>query len=239
MTSSQLNYLKDRCSVRNFTEREVEEDKFEEIIKSGQRAPSAGNMQPYSFIVIQGQEKRERLYELSEKQNWVKEAPLLIYICVDLRRDKRFTEYFGGEWADYEGVGRLLFPIIDASLAAQNMVTAAEMLGLGSVFVGTPSEHPREVEDLLSLPKGVYPLVLLCIGYPEEEPDKTYKWNSSTVVHYDEYEELKEKYIEDYAETIEEFTGLDIEEYMEKIQEHYDPEELKESFERMNRYFEE
>ncbi len=239
MANSQLNYLKNRCSVRNFSEKEVEEEKFEEIIESGQRAPSAGNMQPYSFIVIRDEEKRKKLYELSQEQNWVKEAPLLIYICVDLRRDKGFTEYFEGEWADHDGLGRLLFPIIDASLAAQNMVTAAEMLELGSVFVGTPTEYPEEIDDLLSLPECVYPLVLLCIGYPDEKPEKTYRWSCSSVVYYDEYEELKEEEIEDYAKTIEDFTGLDIEEYMEMIQDHYDPEELRESFERMNRYFEE
>ncbi|MEF8873873.1 MAG: nitroreductase family protein [Candidatus Thermoplasmatota archaeon] len=237
MTSSQLNYLKDRCSVRNFTEREVEEDKFEEIIETGQRAPSAGNMQPYSFIVIRDEVKREELYELSEKQNWVKEAPLLIYICVDLRRDKRFHQYFDVEWVESSGIGGLLLPIIDTSLAAQNMVTAAEMLGLGSVFVG--NIDPWKGEEVLDLPDDVYPLVLLCVGYPDENPDKKYRWDRSTVTHHDSYEDVSEDEIKAYAEKIEENVGVDIEDYLKKMQEHYDPEELREAFERTNRYFEE
>ncbi len=239
MEKQPLSYLIDRSSVRKYKDKEVEEEKVEKLIKAAQRAPTAGNMQPYSFILIDDENKRKELYKLSGEQKWVEEAPLVIFACIDLRRDKRFTEYFGGEWADSRDFGRLLFPIIDVSLATQNMVTAAEMIGLGSVIIGTSTEHPEKVEELLELPELVYPLILVCLGYPDHEPEKTYRWNSDAVVHRDSYEETSEEQIEKYGEKIEKNRDMKVEKFIKKMEEHYNPDKLRESFQRMTEYFHE
>lgn len=237
MVQEPLSHLRDRSSIRKFEDKEVEKEKVEELIKCGQRAPTAGNVQPYSFIVVEDEEKRQKMYELSGEQQWVKDAPLHIFVCVDLRRDKKFHEYYGGEWADSEGFGRLILPMIDASLASQNITTAAEMMGLGSVMIGTPTEHPKKVEELLELPDLVYPLLLICIGYPDHKPEKTYRWDTDTVLHCDTYQDVTEEEIERYGRKIEDHRGMDVEEFIRRLEEHYDPEELKKSFKRMDEYY--
>ncbi|KYK35982.1 MAG: nitroreductase family protein [Theionarchaea archaeon] len=231
-----LGYVLNRRSIRKFKKKKVEKRILDILINAGQRAPTAGNMQPYSFVVITDTTKREKLYQLSWNQEWVK-APLLLYVCIDLRRGNLFTRYYGGKDTSSKGIGHLLFPIIDASLAVENMVIAAEMLGLGSVIVGTPTEYPEEVAELLELPENVYPLVLLCMGYPAENPRNKYRWDPSAVLHYNRYKDITEGEIQTYAQKIEEFTGISGEAFIKKVEEQYPEEELKKAVQRMNKFF--
>jgi len=111
------------------------------------------------------------------------------------------------------------------------------MMGLSSVIVGTPTEYPEEVARLLQLPKEVYPLVLVCMGYPDETPEKKYRWDTSAVLHYNTYKDVAENHIKKYAEKIEKFTGMTIEEFITKVSKAYPQEELTLAAERMNAFF--
>ncbi len=66
-------------------------------------------------------------------------------------------------------------------------------------MIGTSTEHTKEVEELLELPDLVYPLLLICIGYPDQDPEKTYRWDTKTVLHYDSYQDVTEEEIERYG----------------------------------------
>ena len=232
-----LRFILQRKSIRKFKNKKIKPEILNLLIEAGQRAPSAGNMQPYSFIIIKDNQKREKLYELSWNQECVKGAPLLLYICVDLRRNARFIESLGGRSWRGEGIGKLLFPIIDASLAAENIIIAAESMGLGSVAVGTPTGYPEDVSNLLELPEGVYPLFLLCIGYADESPSPRYRWDSSEVVHDDVYSDVKDSGIQKYAHTITEKLQIDIKSFINKMKNHYSDEILSSTCERMNHFF--
>jgi hypothetical protein len=87
--------------------------------------------------------------------------------------------------------------MIDASLLAENMTMAAECLGLGSVFVGSALANEKVVK-LLGLPKGVLPLMLLCVGYPDEEPPTRPRWKLSSILHVDQYQEPDKEEIEGF-----------------------------------------
>jgi hypothetical protein len=85
-------------------------------------------------------------------------------------------------------------------LAAENMVIAAETLGLGSVFNGGVRSAPVELAEILKLPENVFPVVLLCIGYPDETPPSRPRWPLEAVLHENEYKMPSEALIEGYYE---------------------------------------
>lgn len=95
-------------------------------------------------------------------------AKLMLVFCADCRKWISFYEEAGLEPRE-PGPGDLLLAVEDAMIAAQNAVTAAESLGIGSCYIGDIMEHAEEVKELLSLPRYVYPACLLVFGYPSEQ----------------------------------------------------------------------
>jgi len=132
-----LDVILRRASVRNFERnKKISEEILKEILLAGVTAPSAGNIQPRTFIIVKDENVKERLYELCEDQAFMKDAPVWIVVCVDLHRHLKAAKLTGVEY-DYTGVLPYTFGVLDAALSLENMVIAAEASGLGSVIVGS------------------------------------------------------------------------------------------------------
>lgn len=132
-----LDVILRRASVRNFQRnKKISEEILKEILLAGVTAPSAGNIQPRTFIIVKDENVKERLYELCEDQAFMKDAPVWIVVCVDLHRHLKAAKLTGVEY-DYTGVLPYTFGVLDAALSLENMVMAAEASGLGSVIVGS------------------------------------------------------------------------------------------------------
>jgi nitroreductase len=193
-----LKPILERTSIRDFEKgRTVSEETLRKILVSGIRAPSAGNIQPRTLVVVKDQTVRDRLYELCEEQAFMKDAPVWIVPCVDLHRHLMAARLTGLEY-DYKGILPYTFGVLDTALSIENMVVAAEAMGLGSVMIGSIIDHPSKVKTILGLPEHCLALCILCIGYPKKKPEPRLKWGYHVVVNEDHYDEIEAEDVAEY-----------------------------------------
>lgn len=158
-------------SVRAFLPDALPEGTLELLVAAAQSAPSSSNLQVWSAIAVESQDGRERLSTLVGNQKHVREAPLFLAWLVDLSRLRRLAAERGRE---LDGAGYLdtfLMGVIDAALAAQNAVAAAESLGLGTVYIGALRNQPEAVAEALGIKPGdgIYPVFGLVVGHPDPQ----------------------------------------------------------------------
>jgi len=186
-----------RRSIRRFSSKPVKESDVQRIVEIGQRAPTACNLQTYSIVWVRDEKIKEEVWEACGVKGSIRDAPVVFVICADVRRLGKVLDYQGYDHCLKHGYGyaHRLMSVMDASFVAENMTMAAECLGLGSVFVGSALANDK-MTKALRLPRGVLPLTLLCIGYPDEQPPTRPRWASSSILHVDHYRDPSEKEIE-------------------------------------------
>ena len=170
-----LKAIATRKSVREFTDEGITFEDIKKILTAGMSGPSCMNKRMWSFVVIRN---KELLGKLSVA-NGLYAAPLRgaalgILVCGDLERAlPDAPEYW----------------VIDASIAAQNMVLAAQDLGIGSVWLGCwPCEdRVQEVKELMDLPENIVPHSILALGYAKEPDNEERDLYESDRVHFDEW----------------------------------------------------
>lgn len=188
MTNPVLENLLNRASIRRFKDQDVADHVIETIVRAGQQAPFTGQM--YSVVVTKDQAKREQMAQLFGRLPTA--GPVFMLVCVDFRRLEKFitskgrTNSFHDDWM-------MILGIQDASYFAQNMVTAAESLGLGSVFLGSAPWYTERLAEIFALPPRVWPMVGLVLGYPDEHPAARPRIPLDNVLHWDDYHELDEQ----------------------------------------------
>jgi len=168
-----LEAIRIRRSIRKFApSRDVGEEVLNEVLKAATWAPSAGNAQPWRFLVVRAPELKQGLAKAALGQKFVAQAPVVIVVCADLARAKQA----------YGERGESLYCLQDTAAAAQNIHLAAVSLGLGTCWVGAFSEP--EVSRLLGLPPSLRPVALIPMGYPTEKPRPRSRRPLSEVVEY-------------------------------------------------------
>ena len=163
-----IKALHERKSVRVFTDQEITEKEKENILRAALQAPSAGCQLLYTILHITDQEKKEKLAELCDHQGFVAKAGLVLVFCADCRKWLSFYREAGLTPRD-PGPGDLLLAVEDTLIAAQNAVTAAESMGIGSCYIGDVMENAEDMKALLGLPRYVYPACMVIFGYPTEQ----------------------------------------------------------------------
>ncbi|MBS7623409.1 nitroreductase family protein, partial [Candidatus Bathyarchaeota archaeon] len=130
--------------------------------------------------------KRKAIIKTTGRNRALESAPVWIFVCCDAARAAMMFRTLRIDCRLGE-LTRLIHSLIDASLAAENMVTAAESVGLGSVFTIYHWKALGEVSKLLGLPVGVLPILLLCIGHPDEKPPLRPRLSTSIIHHRNRY----------------------------------------------------
>jgi nitroreductase len=199
MQNPALEYIFQRRSIRKFKPKPVPRALIKKIIAAGQRAPTACGMQAYSFILITDSKLREEIYKAIGKQKCMEEAPAWIIVCADMARQLRLFQVLGVK-TEMGPLSKFVPAVVDAALVAENMIIAAEMLGLGSVFIGSVWEAMKKIAGFLELPKDVVPLVLVCLGYPDESPPLRPRWPLEAVLHENKYRMPSKALMLDYYE---------------------------------------
>jgi nitroreductase len=143
-----------RRSIRKYTEQEVTDLQIEELLKAAMYAPSAGNQQPWHFVIIRNKETFSEIHEFHPFSQMLDQASVAIAVCADLSLETK-----KGYW------------MIDCAAATENVLLAAHAMELGAVWLGI---YPREermagLKKLLVLPETVEAFSLISIGYPAEE----------------------------------------------------------------------
>ena len=168
--------IKTRRSIRSFTEEEeVSEEEIKKILDAARWAPSAGNIQPWIFIVVRDPKRKRRLSEAALNQLFIEEAPVVIVVCADQERSGRV---YGKRGID-------LYCIQDTAAAIQNLLLAAHALGLGACWVGAFNE--AAVGHALNIPAGVRPVSIIPIGRPAVKPRAVFKRSLNEIVRYESF----------------------------------------------------
>jgi len=184
-----MDILKSHRSIRKYSWEEVSAELINDILESGIRASNTGNMQLYSVIVTRNREQKEILAPLHFNQPMVKEAPVLLTICMDFKRFSQWC-FVNNTKTDFTNLLWLLNGTIDASILAQNICVAAEFHGLGICYLGTALYNAPEISRVLNLPEGVIPVTAITLGYPDSVPDLTDRLPLKAVVHYESYSQF-------------------------------------------------
>ncbi len=153
-------------SIRHFLPEPLAPGHLEWIIQAGRRAPTDAQGHMYSVLRITDPALRDELATLCGDQQHIRDAAEFLVHCLDVHRLRRLVEHRGGEW----GMGpriALLYGTSDATMVAENMMLAAEMLGYGTCYIGGVQNNTDVIAQLLALPQGVLPLYGLCIGVPD------------------------------------------------------------------------
>jgi len=152
-----LDTIKSRRSVRGFQDKEISQDIIDDLIEALIWAPSAGNLQSRKFYFVTNQEIKDKLTEAALSQDFIRQAPLVIVGCADLRIERKYGER-----------GKNLYSIQDVALSIQNLMLVAKEYGLGTCWVGAFDEE--FVAQILNLPACLRPVAILPVGYPKENP---------------------------------------------------------------------
>ena len=180
-----LEYFKNRRSVRSFQKREISDELLKEIISKAIKAPTCGNMQLYSIIISRDAARRKELAALHYNQP-ASQAPVILTICADFARFTRWCELRGAD-AAYDNFLSFTSAFADAMILAQQITTIAEMEGLGTCYLGTVIYNAPEIAELLKCPEMVMPVASLAIGYADGEGVETERLPLEAVVCEEEY----------------------------------------------------
>ena len=181
-----------RKSTRAFTDREITREERDLILTAAVNAPTAGNQQLYTIINVTDPAIKLRLVDSCDHQPFIAEAKMVLIFCADCR--KWYNAFKAAGCAPREpGAGDLLLAVSDATIAAQNAVVAAESLGIGSCYIGDIMEQCEVHQEMLHLPRYVFPCCMLVFGYPTQqqlERPKPERAAMQHIVHENTYRDM-------------------------------------------------
>ena len=189
-----IRQLFDRTSVRVFEEKSIDPLDKALILEAACMAPTAGNRQLYTIIDVTDQAIKDALAESCDHQPFIAKADMVLIFCADCR--KWYDAFLSAGCEPRKpGVGELFIAISDANIAAQNAVTAAQSLGIGSCYIGDIMENAEQQRALLHLPEYVFPAAMLVFGYPtrqQQERKKPGRVAMEHIVHENAYRCMSE-----------------------------------------------
>ena len=190
-------------SIRQFARRIVDDSVIKKILNAAIRASNTGNMQLYSIILSTQPKIKDELLPLHFNQPMVKQAPLVFTFCADINRFNKWCKLRNAK-PSYDNFLWFSTALTDTVLAAENAALAAENAGLGICFLGTTMYNAEEIAKVLTLPKGVVPVVTMVAGYPAKGVSEiTERLPFQAVVHFERYHDYKDEDIENYYSELE------------------------------------
>lgn len=183
-----LNTIMQHRSIRQYKDTPVDEKDLNEILEAGTRASTTGNMQLYSVIVTQDEEKKKELSPAHFDQPMVMQAPVHLTFCADINRFHKWCDQRDAE-PGYDNFLWYINAAIDALLVSENVCLAAEAKGMGICYLGTATYNADQLIRILNLPNGVVPVAAIVMGYPDEDPGLTDRLPLEGVVHYETYKD--------------------------------------------------
>jgi nitroreductase len=207
--SAALEALLAHRSVRQYLPEAVEPGTLELLIAAAQSAASSSNLQLWSVVNVEDPELRRALSLVAGDQAHVRKAPLFLVWVADLHRAAELARLRGIQADGLNYLESFLVASVDAALAAQNAVVAAEALGLGTVYIGALRNQPERVAELLALPKHAFAVFGLCVGWPEPTAAAAIKPRlpQAVVLHQDRYRFAgpEQEHVEGYDQLMQQF----------------------------------
>lgn len=197
-----ITALHARKSMRAYTGASIPPEKKEAILSAACAAPTAGNQQLYTILDITDQRLKDRLAVSCDNQPFISKAGIVLIFCADCQ--KWYDAYNAiGCKPRLPAVGDLMLAVTDCAIAAQNAVTAADSLGLGSCYIGDIMEQCELHRELLGLPEYVFPAVMLVIGVPTQQQldrPKPQRCALKHIVHENTYRRMEQEELREMLE---------------------------------------
>lgn len=203
--SETITLMKSHTSVRRFKEEAIPQEDLNTILSAGQMASSWKNFQSYSVILVRSQEKKDALFELVPQEAIRQSAAFLLFVG-DLNRAEKGARLHTDTFQT-QGVEGLLITSVDAALAGQNTLLAAESLGYGGVIIGLVRYKSVELAELFKLPDYTYPVFGIALGVPNQKHDVKPRLPLENVVFEEEYQEQTTEVIKAYDRVQTEYAG--------------------------------
>lgn len=182
-----IDTLKNRRTIRKYTDQDIPEQLLNELLEVAARASNTGNMQLYSVVVTRDQANKEKLSPAHFNQPMITTAPVVLTFCADANRFVKWAEQRKAE-AGFDNLQTFIASTIDAMLFAQAFCDAAEEKGLGICYLGTTAYNADKIIDALSLPRLVVPIVTVTVGYPAQPlPEQVERLPLAAIVHQEKY----------------------------------------------------
>ena len=197
-----------RGSIRKFSKKNISEELLSLLLMAAQSAPSKSNLQQYSILIIKNDIIKNKIGNIIGKTKWALEAPLFFLFLADIRRNIKITNDRGYSHKN-NNLDTFMNSVIDAALSMQSMITASESIGLGVCPISMIRNIIDEVKNICELPKGVFPIAGLAMGWPTEKPRVSYRLPQEIVIHHDIYDDknlISE--IEEYDERVYRFAPI-------------------------------
>lgn len=192
-----METIKTRKTIRKYSQREVSDQLLERLLEEAERTPTMGNLQLYSVVVTRSKEGKKALAPAHFNQPMVEEAPVVLTICADFRRTT--------VWADnrkatpgYDNFLSFINAATDALLYTQTFCNLAEAEGLGTCFLGTTVYMPQLIIDTLHLPRLVFPVATITLGWPDESPALSDRLPLRAIIHHEHFEDYTPEKINDF-----------------------------------------
>lgn len=192
--------MKERKSIRKYANKEVSNELLHQLIEEASHTQTMGNLQLYSVIITRSEAMKERLAPLHFNQPMVKGAPVVLTFCADFRRT---TIWADNRQADpgYDNFLSFINAASDTLLFCQTFCNLAEAKGLGLCYLGTTVYMPMQIIKTLQLPRLVFPIATITIGWPDENPAPSDRLPLHGIIHEETYHDYTPARIDDiYAE---------------------------------------
>ncbi len=195
-------------SVRGFLPRALPEGTLELLVAAAQSASTSSNLQFWSVVAVQDAARKSRLAELAGQQQFIRDAPLLLVWLADMSRIGRIAAERQAQVDGTHYLEEFIVGVVDAALAAQSALIAAESLGLGGVYIGAMRNLPEAVAAELALPPHAFAVFGMSIGYPDPAKETGIKPRlpQSLVLHHEQYSAApRSEVVESYNATMRQF----------------------------------
>lgn len=183
-----METINTRRSIRRYANRDVEPQLLNRLLTEAERTQTMGNLQLYSVIVTRSKEMKARLAPAHFNQPMVCQAPVVLTFCADFRRTTRWAEERQAA-PGYDNLLSFINAASDTLLYCQTFCNLAEEAGLGLCYLGTTVYMPSQLIDILQLPRLVFPVATITLGWPDETPALSDRLPLEAIVHEETYQD--------------------------------------------------
>lgn len=183
-----LRHILTRASVRSFRDDPVPPALLRALFAAAFSAPSKSDLQQACVVHVSDPDKQARIAALHDRVGWLARAPVFMVWCGDSRRIRRLCEWREHPFAN-DHLDAFMNAAVDAGIAMQTFIVAAESVGLGCCPVSEVRNRIAELSTILALPRWVFPVAGLCVGWPEQSPAVSMRLPLQLSVHENHYDD--------------------------------------------------
>ena len=192
-----MNTICNRRSIRKYSEKDVTNDTLYQLLELAERTQTMGNLQLYSVVITRDKEMKQKLAPAHFNQPMVTGAPVVLTFCADFRRTSDWAENRKAQ-PGYENFLSFINAASDTLLYCQTFCNLAEEAGLGLCYLGTTVYMPKAIIETLQLPRLVFPIATITVGWPDENPPLSDRLPLKAIIHQETYQSYTPEMIDEY-----------------------------------------